>query len=77
MYILVSFDVVSLFTNVPVELAISIVEKRLDEVDVSDHTPMTKEMLVSLLRLCLLLTTFHINGRGGDTGGAQAPPLLA
>ena len=42
--------------------AISVVEKRLDEVDVSDHTPMTKEVLVSLLKLCLSLTTFRYNG---------------
>ena len=37
-YELVSFDVISLFMNVPVELALSVV-KRLDEVDVSSHTP--------------------------------------
>ena len=37
-YELVSFNVVSLFMNIPIELALSVVEKRLDEVDVSDHT---------------------------------------
>ena len=57
-----SFDVVSLFTNVPIELALSVVEKRLDEVDVSDNTPLPKEALVSLLRLCLSSITFYYNG---------------
>ena len=55
-YELVSFDVVSLFTNVPIDLALSVVEKRLD---VSDRTPLSKEVLVSLLRLCLSSTTFY------------------
>ena len=57
-----SFDVISLFTNVPVDLALSVVEKRLDEVDVSSHTPLPKQELVSLLRLCLTSTTFCYNG---------------
>ena len=61
-YELVSFDVVSLFTNVPIGLALSVVEKRLDEVDVSDHTPLPKDELLSLLRLCLSSTTFCYNG---------------
>ena len=61
-YELVSFDVVSLFTNVPIDLALSVVEKRLDDVDVSDRTPLPKEALVSLLRLCLSSTTFYYNG---------------
>ena len=38
------------------------VEKRLDDVDVSDRTPLSKEALVSLLRLCLSSTTFYYNG---------------
>ena len=57
-----SFDVVSLFTNVPIDLALSVVEKRLDDVDVSDRTLLSKEVLVSLLRLCLSSTTFYYNG---------------
>ena len=61
-YELVSFDVVSLFTNVPIDLALSVVEKRLDEMDVSDRTPLSKEALVSLLRLCLSSTNFYYNG---------------
>ena len=58
-YVMVSFDVVSLFTNAPIDLALSVVEKRLD---VSDQTPPPKEALVSLLRLCLSFTTFYYNG---------------
>ena len=38
------------------------VEKRLDDVDVPDHTPHKKEVLVSLLRKCLSSTTFYYNG---------------
>ena len=60
-YELASFDVVSLFTNVPIDLALSVVEKRLEDVDVSDRTPLSKEALVSLLRLCLSSTTFYYN----------------
>ena len=56
-----SFDVVSLFTNVPIDLALSVVEKRLDDVDVSDRTPLPKVALVSLFRLCLSSTTFYYN----------------
>ena len=52
-YELVSFDVVSLFTNVPVELAMSVVEKRLDEVDTVEYTPLPKGAIVSLLRMFL------------------------
>ena len=51
-----------LFTNVPTDSALSVIEKRLDKVDVSDCTPLLKEALVSLLRLCLLSTTFDCNG---------------
>ena len=48
--------------KVLIEVAISMVEWRSGEVDVSDHTPPTNEALVSLLRLCLSLTTFYYNG---------------
>ena len=50
------------YTNVPIDLALSVVEKRLDDMNVSDHTPLPKEALVSLLRLCLSSTTFYYNG---------------
>ena len=52
-----SFDVVLLFTNVHIDLALSV-----DDVDVSDRTPLPKEALVSLFRLCLSSTTFYYNG---------------
>ena len=57
-----SFDVVSLFTNIPIDLVLSVAEKRLDDVDVSDRIPFPKEVLVSLLRLCLSSSTFYYNG---------------
>ena len=38
------------------------IEKRLDKVDVSVHAPLLKEVLVSLLRLCLSSTTFTTMG---------------
>ena len=38
------------------------VEKKLDKVDVSDHTPLLKEALVPLLRLYLSSTTFYCMG---------------
>ena len=43
-------------------LALPVVEKRLDDVDVSDCTPLPKEAVMSLLMLCLLSTTFYYNG---------------
>ena len=58
-YELVLFDVVLLFTNAPIDLALSVVEKRLDDVDASDRTPLPKEALVSLLWLS---TTIYYNG---------------
>ena len=77
-YELVSFDVVSLFTNVPTGLALSVVERRLDEVDVSDHTPLPKDELLSLLRLCLSSTTFCYNGTVYQQifGTAMGSPVL-
>ena len=48
-YELISLDVVSLFSNIPVELAMSVERKRLVEMDLSNNTPLTVEGLISLL----------------------------
>ena len=77
-YELVSFDVVSLFTNALIELALSVVKKRLDEVDVSDHTPLPKEAVASLLRLCLSSTICYYSGTVYQQifGTAMGSPVL-
>ena len=77
---LVSFDVVSLFTNIPIDLALSVVEKRLDDVDVSDsHTPpkgstsVTIEAVLVVYHLllqwdCVPADLWHSNGVTGVSG---------
>jgi hypothetical protein len=49
--ILVSFDVVSLFTNVPTGLAVDIVEQKWD--DIGQHTTLTKEKFMDLLKFAV------------------------
>jgi hypothetical protein len=48
---LVSFDVVSLFTNIPLDLVFEILEERWDEID--EHTGLNKTQFFNLLRFCL------------------------
>ena len=57
--ILVSFDVVSLFTRIPITLALQIARKRLEEDDsLADRTPLSIDNIISLLDLCLNATFF-------------------
>ena len=54
---MVSFNVVSLFTNVPVDLACHVAEQRLDANDsLGDRTSLSPDQIVSLLQLCLNAT---------------------
>ena len=61
--VMASFDVVSLFTTVPIGLAVDVVEKRLlDDCTLGSRTALLVEDIVILLRFCLnqtylLLTT--------------------
>ena len=58
--ILVSFDVVSLFTNVPVEEACNIAEERLlSDITLSQRTNISPENVHDLLKLCLTTTCFQ------------------
>ena len=70
--ILVSFDVVSLFTRIPITLALQIARKRLEEDDslmdrtpddsLMDRTPLSIDNIISLLDLCLNATFFVFRG---------------
>ena len=62
--ILVSFDVVSLFTNVPVEVAISVAKTRLQQdASLGDCTCLTVDEIMMLLRFCLNVTYFAFGGQ--------------
>ena len=57
---LVSFDVKSLFTSIPLELAIESVKESL--ANYSDELPIPKEEVIDLLILCLQSTFFQYDG---------------
>ena len=60
---LVSFDVVSLFTKIPVDLAIKVAEKRLkQDASLGQRTSLAVEDLIDLLSFCLNTTQFTYNG---------------
>ena len=60
---MVSFDVVSLFTNVPIDLAIKVAKSYLLEDDtLEDHTLLSVDEIISLLELCLNATYLQFRG---------------
>ena len=62
--ILVSFDVVSLFTKVPIELAIHIAKEQLQEDNtLEDRTALSINDIIQLLEFCLKATYFSFRGK--------------
>ena len=62
--ILVSFDVVSLFTKVPIELAIHVAKERLQEDNIlEDRTALSINEIIQLLEFCLKATYFLFRGK--------------
>ena len=60
---LVSFDVVSLFTKIPVDLAVKVAEERLrEDASLGQRTPLPVEDIIHLLSFCLKTTKFTYNG---------------
>ena len=61
--VLVSFDVVSLFTNIPVDLAINVATKRLrQDATLLQRTSLPVEDIIDLLYFCLNTTYFVFEG---------------
>ena len=57
--ILVSFDAISLFTRIPVGLALDVARERLEEDEsLSSRTSLSVDDIISLLALCLKATFF-------------------
>ncbi|XP_064481243.1 uncharacterized protein LOC135394433 isoform X2 [Ornithodoros turicata] len=62
--IMVSFDVVSLFTNVPVATVVEVAETRLhNDSSLPSRTSLTVEDIIILLRFCLKQSYFTFKGR--------------
>ena len=60
---LVSFDVVSLFTKIPVDLAVKVAEERLGEdASLGRRTSLPVKDIIHLLSFCLKTTLFANNG---------------
>ena len=78
--LLVSFDVSSLSTNVPIQEAVDVIHKRLqDDETLSERTALQPSSIVGLLELCLHFTYFYFNSRVYEQreGAAMGSPVSA
>ena len=78
---LVSFDVTSLFTNVPINEAVDVIHRKLteeEEEDLVERTPLPAERITELLQLCLSQPTSATTVNSMSRGRAQpwAPPSV-
>ena len=80
--ILVSYDVKSLFTSIPVEESICICEQRLKaDQSLSKRTELRVETIIQLLRFCLTSTAFqyenkHYQQLNGVAMGSPVSPVI-
>ena len=77
---LVSFDVTSLFTNVPIGEAVEIIRDRLrEDEDLVERTPLSPDRIAELLGLCLKSTYFSYSGEFYEQreGAAMGSPVSA
>ena len=79
-YKLVSFDVKSLFTNIPLKLVISLVTKKWDEI--KKHTQLSRRQFLEGLKLIFEYSVFPFDNKVyhqvfGSPMGASLSPVLA
>ena len=80
---MVSFDVQSLFTNVPIDKALEVIHKRLvDDETLEDGTTLTLEQATLLLGICLRTTYFVYHQQfyeqtDGAAMGSPVSPVVA
>ena len=78
-----SYDVSALFTSIPIDPDIKIIQKHLeDDKDLSNRTSMTVNHVICLLEFCLRNTCFSFQGRyyeqkEGAAMGSPISPLVA
>ena len=80
---IMSYDVSALFTSIPIEPAIQIIEQQLkDDKDLHSRTNMKIHHIISLLRFCLTNSYFTFQGRfyqqtQGAAMGSPISPVVA
>jgi hypothetical protein len=75
---LVSFDVESLFTNIPVKETLNVIETRLNQdITLTDRTKLPVNVIMELLKLCTESNYFELEGQiyRQDEGMAMGSPL--
>ena len=81
--IITSYDVSALFTSVPIEAAINIIQRRLElDQQLHSRTNMKVEHITNLLEFCLKTTYFQIQGSfyeqiNGAAMGSPISPIVA
>ena len=78
--LLVSFDVSSLFTNVPIGEAVQVIQAKLREDDsLAERTPLSPDRVAELLDMCLRSTYFSYSGEFYEQreGAAMGSPVSA
>ena len=80
---IISYDVTSLFTSVPIKPALDIIQQRLTkDQDLHKRTSMTIQQIISLLEFCLNSTSFMFQGQyyqqmEGAAMGSPLSPIIA
>ena len=81
--VMISFDIKSLFTNVPIGPSIAEIHKLLqNDTDLHKRTPLKIDSIMSLVHICLTITSFQFRGKhyelmDGLPMGSPVSPCVA